>query len=324
VADLNLSGRLIYLAFGRGSQSLDELNLATGTMTTLFDPPDSAWINSTAVSPDSNQLVLAYAPPPPEGEIAYGYTDLYIAPLDQLDRMQPVLERTDPQESYFSPVWSPDGLYIYYVHLVNTASITSTAEQMPFGAVSYRYDIERMGYPGGQPERLIENAMWPRLSPDGSKLAYVSFDWNTYVNDLYVADADGANSTLLMPSGTFIAVDAPLFTADGGMVIFSAVGGPATPSPTPAPSLSWLDQLLGVQIASAHNIPSDWWRVPVTGGQPEQMTQIYDTGMYGALSPDGTRIAFVSAYGISVMNPDGSDLQMVSQAWVGGSLDWIP
>jgi Tol biopolymer transport system component len=276
------------------------------------------------VSPDGTRLALAYAPPPPEGEIAYGYTDLYIAPLDQIDQLQPVLERTDPQESYFNPVWSPDGRYIYYAHLGHSAPVTNTAQPTPFGMVNYRYDIERLGYPDGQPERLIENAIWPRLSPDGSKLAYVSFDWSTYVNDLYVADANGSNSTLLIPSGTFTAVDAPLFTADGSMVIFSAVDGPASFPATPTPSLSWLDQLLGVQIASAHSIPSDWWRVPVTGGPPEQLTQIYDTGMYGTLSPDGTRVAFVSAYGISVMNPDGSDLQLVSQAWVGGSLDWIP
>jgi len=92
----------------------------------------------------------------------------------------------------------------------------------------------------------------------------------------------------------------------------------------PTPPLSWLDQLLGVQSAAAHSIPSDWWSVPVTGGQPERLTAIFDMGMYADIAPDGQRLIFVSATGLYVMNPDGSDLQRLLNIWSGGTVDWAP
>jgi Tol biopolymer transport system component len=307
---------LIFLTFERGSQSLVELDLASGEMTTVFDPPDLAWLNSTSVSPDGTQIALSYAPPPGEGEVPLGYTDLYVMPLNDPDQLQPMLQRLDPEESYFNPVWSPDGRYIYYAHLTSTAAVSSTA--ISTDTVGYTYVIERMAYPGGQIEPLVEHAIWPRLSPDGSKLAYVTFDLSAFTNYLYVADADGSNAVSLLPPDAFFAVDAPVFTSDGSAILFSAVSGGS------APNLTWLDQLLGVQTASAHNVPSDWWRVPVTGGPAEQITQIFDTGLYGALSPDGQRLAFVSASGLYVMNSDGSDLTQLLYTWGGGSLDWLP
>jgi hypothetical protein len=179
---------------------------------------------------------------------------------------------------------------------------------------NFKYDLERVAYPGGQPQKLIDNAFWPRLSPDGSKLAYVSFVPSTNSNDLYIANADGSNSKLVMPAGAFFAVDAPLFSRDGQTILFSAVG---------EPQLSWLDQLMGVQVAEAHTVPSDWWRVPAAGGNPEQLTHINDTGMYADFAPDGRHVAFVSVNGVFVMKLDGSNLTQLVDA-VGGTISWTP
>ena len=69
---------------------------------------------------------------------------------------------------------------------------------------------------------------------------------------------------------------------------------------------------------------SDWWRIPVAGGPPQRLTHIFDTGLYGAFSPDGAHIAFIALTGLYVMNPDGSALtQMLNVANVG-TVDWIP
>ncbi len=162
-------------------------------------------------------------------------------------------------------------------------------------------------YPAGQPQKLIDSAFWPRLSPDGSKLAYVSFVPSTNSNDVYIARPRWQPCQTRHAGRRLPAVDAPVFSPDGKTIVFSAVGEPQLPS------LSWLDQLLGVQIAEAHNVPSDWWRVSVDGGKPERLTQVNGTGMYADFAPDGQHIAFTSITGLFVMRPDGSNLIQAEQ-----------
>jgi Tol biopolymer transport system component len=123
-------------------------------------------------------------------------------------------------------------------------------------------------------------------------------------------------------SEEFPTVDAPFFSPDNQFLYFSAV------SEQPQ-SLTWWEKLMGVRIAfarsSAHNVPSDFWRVSLIDGEVEQMTDIQDQGMYGTFSPDGEWIAFTSATGLYVMRPDGSGLvQMIEIATMYGTLDWIP
>jgi len=309
-ADLNLNGQLL---FTQGLQGIARVNLASGEQATLFKPPDNAWLTAAAISPDEKLIVAAYAPPPPDGQIQFGYTGLYLMPADGSAPPVSLLERVDPQESYFTPSWSPDGKYIYYAHFIPVKSDSGN---------TFRYTVERLAI-GGSSEALIENAIWPRLSPDGSKLAYLSFDSQTFNNDLFVADPDGKNSRPLLLPGSFQAVDAHLWTPDSSAIIFSAVGeGPAYQS-TPAPALSWFDHLLGVQAANAHNVPSDWWRVSLDATGLTRLTKIYDTGMYGSFAPDGSRLAFIAASGIYVMNPDGSGLTPMIPVDTLGTLEWI-
>ncbi len=194
-------------------------------------------------------IVMAYAPPK-DPSLQSVNTDLYVMPADGSAPPQALLQRADAKEDFFNPVWSADGHYVYYSHLIPDS--TSSRKY-----TNFKYDLERVAYPNGQPQILIDDAFWPRLSPDGTHLAYVSFVPATNSNDLYLANVDGSNAKLVMPAGSFFAVDAPVFSVDGQMLLFSAVGD-AQP-----PAASWLDQLLGVQVAEAHNVPSDWWRVSI-------------------------------------------------------------
>jgi WD40 repeat protein len=332
-ANLNLTGKLIFLTFITGSQSvprLVQLDLATGQQTTLFQPPANTWISGAAVSPDHKQIVIAYAPPPPPGDYQYGYTEFYLLPAECVSlpegcgsaAPQPLLTRTAKTESFFNPSWSPDGRYLYYVHLTSNSGNDGT----------YQYRLERLAYPDGKPEVISDHAAWSRLLPDGTKLAYVAFDPPNGVNDLYLADPDGKNAQPLMPPHTFQSVDAPFFSPDGKFIYFSATGDGPAPALAEHPlqgaarprAWGWLESLFGAQIAYANGAPSDWWRIPVAGGQPERLTHILDTGLYGTFSPDGGRVAFIALTGLYVMNPDGSALtQMLNVANVG-TLDWVP
>lgn len=311
-ASLNLTGRLI---FNQPKEGLSQLDLVTGALTTVFALPEDGWITSAALAPDGQTLVMAYAPPPPAGEVQLGYTDLYRLTLGETEP-DVVLARTDPQESFFSPLWSAQGDYIYFAHFRPLRAENGTPPPVP-----YLYTIERMAYPGGAPEVVVFNAFWPALSPDGSTLAFVGSDPDTFLNDLYIANADGSDPAKIVPPDSFEAVDAPFFSPDGSAIVFSAVGeGPK--------ALTLFDQLFGVSTVLAapaqHNVPSDWWRIPVSGGQPTRLTRIYDTSLFGDYAPDGDHIAFISATGIYVMSPEGGSVQPLMGVQAFGSVEWVP
>lgn len=306
-SSVKLTGHLVYI---QGVRSVVKLDLASGQIVTLFEGKDNAWITGASVSPDGKQVVMAYAPPTSD-PAQMGYTALYTLPVDGSAAPKVLLQRGNDQETFFNPVWSMDGKYIYYSHEVQD----STSHQK---YVTYKYILERASYPAGKIQQLADEAFWPRVSPDGKQLAYVSFNPSANANDLYIADLDGSHARLVMPAGDFFAVDAPLFSPDGQMIMFSAVGQPQVSQ------LSWFDQLLGVQVAEAHNVPSEWWRVPTADGKPQQLTNIADTGMYGDFSPDGQHVAFISANGLFVMNPDGTNLTQLAQGGPSGTVDWIP
>jgi Tol biopolymer transport system component len=308
-ASAKLSGHLIYIKIPR---QIVKLDLASGERTILFNASSNAFVSSAQVSPDGKWIVMAYAPPADLSEQSVN-TDLYVMPADGSTEPQVLLKRASVKEDFFNPVWSADGKYVYYSHLMPDVNGTSKY-------TNFTYDLERVAFPSGQPQKLIDSAFWPRLSPDGSKLAYVSFVPKTNSNDLYLANADGSQAKLVMPAGTFSAVDAPLFSPDSTTIVFSAVGEP----PLELPSLSLLDHLMGVQIAEAHNVPSDWWRVSANGGKPERLTQINGTGMYADFAPDGQHVAFTSITGLYVMQPDGSNLIQLSTEGLGGSVSWTP
>jgi hypothetical protein len=312
-ADRGLSGKLVFTA---GTQGVLQLDLATGDQTILFAPPDAinSWVVAAARSPVADSLVIAYTPPPPAGGVQFGYASLFTLDLATGGEPQPLFNRVITKETFFDPTWSPDGHWLYYVHL--TAPLTATA--------SSRFAIERIEFPSGAPEVVVEDAFWPRLSSDGSQLAYVHYDQLNGANTLFVAAANGSQSRQIALPATFQSVDSPMFTPDGATIVFSGINGQG------AAALSWLDRLMGVQTAYADGSPADWFSIPAAGGQPQQMTHINDTSMYGAFAPDGKQIAYISGSGVFLMNVDGSGiLPLLSVNDLPGSvgtatMNWVP
>jgi Tol biopolymer transport system component len=319
-AGLKLSGSLIFIT-GTASVSsttglvpaVARLDLSTGRLQTLFQPAEGAALTAAAVSPDGRRVVMAYAPPPTSG-VQFGYTGLYLLQADGSASPQALTDATAQHNSDFQPAWSPDGKWIYSAHL-DTRPDSS-------GFFTPTYTVERRAFPNGLAETVAHNAYWPRVSDDGGRLVYVTYNPSRFTSQLYVADPDGRNPRSLGLPDALLA-DAPLVSPDGQWIYFSAanLGGPA--------AYSWLVRLLGVGMAEAapdrHNIPSDWWRVPVNGGQPQRLTQLFDMGLYGAFSPDGRYLAFVTVTGIFVMDLTGDKLiSLLSGTGTYGTLDWIP
>jgi Tol biopolymer transport system component len=305
--ELGLSGRLVFLTSSADGQKVMAFDAGSGALTTLFAAPDYSWISDGSLAPDGQHLAMGYIPPPASSQQAFASPGLYIMALDGTGSPQAVLQPADHNEVYATPVWSPDGKVIYYSHTVASAD----DDYAP------HYTLERVAYPGGQPQVLIKDAQWPSLSPDGSQLAYLALDPAGQTTSLSLADADGAHAAPLPGADAFPIVDSHFFSPDGQQIIFSAeVDEPTSKS-------SSLEHLLGVGIARAHNVASDWWRVPVSGGQAERLTHVTRSGLYGTFAPDGKYIAFVDSTGLYVMAPDGGEILQVLDMPGSGIMAWV-
>jgi Tol biopolymer transport system component len=317
-ASLNLTGRLVYINGEVEGNSLvlsiRSLDLANGRIATIFTIPQGAWIYYVSISPDNKQLIMSYSPTPAEN-LPF-YQALYTLPLDGSAPPQLLFTPPTKDDQYIQAEWSPDGRYIYYTH-VNYQIPSDPTRIYPL------YTIYRMAYPDGQPDMIAEKAYWPRLSPDSSRLVYVQVEPLSLNNKLYIADASGANAQEIVLSGDRIPdiKDAPLFSPDGQSILFSAA------SPVQAHQPDWSERLMGILVARADGIiPSEWWSVPMTGGQPTQLTHIQSLGLFASISPDGKYIASYSGDGIFVMNPDGSELTLLlpNSQGLSGTVSWIP
>jgi Tol biopolymer transport system component len=310
---LNLSGKLLYTSAVFQNQSVTTgirlLDLTTGNVNTIFQAPRGGWVDAVAVSPDHQQMILSYAPPTntPSG----APRALYRLPVDGSGSPQLLFTPASEYDQYYQPEWSPDGHFLYFTHLnIN----------MSQGAVTY--EIWRMPFPNGKPEKLADKASWPRVSDDGTRLVYVWINPGTGVNRLVLANADGTEASKIPIRGTSTSIiDAPMFSADNQSIFFSApnLGQSSTPGVIPV--------RLNVSRPLANgSIPSDWWSVPVTGGKIKQLTNIRSLALFGNYSPDKKHIALYSADGIFVMYPDGSGLtELVDEVGqVGGTVSWIP
>lgn len=312
-AHLNLTGKLVYLTSkmegATVTSAIQMLDLANGSISTILDLP-TAWVYYATVSPDGKTLVMSYAPPSQANSPST--RSLYVMPLDASAEPQLLFMPSTPGDRYTQVEWSPDGKFIYYVHY---------NQDEREGQFYEDYDISQTMYPGGDHKPILEHAFWPRVSPDSSGLVYVSLDPVSGRNELLVANADGSNPKPVTLSGAQLPeiIDAPIFSPDGQSILFSA------PVPAQSSAPGFLDWVLRVQVVRAHNVPSDWWSVPVSGGIPTRLTNIQTINLFGSISPDQQHIASLSGEGLFVMDLDGSNLtQLLSDSGVHGTLSWIP
>jgi Tol biopolymer transport system component len=302
---LDLTGKLYYLALVGDRQQLLSLDLTSGEEEVVFAVPEFGWLSGAAVSPDGEQIVLSYSAPPEEGQVQFGFTDLYLMPADGSKEPTALIRKEDPSEAFFNVSWPIDDT-IYYAHVAPNVDES--------GVVLYRSQIERIDISSGERELVDEGAAWPRMADDRSALAFVNDEL-----ELIVSAIDGSDPEIILDSNRFTAIDAPLISPGNDKVCFSAVN----PQPE-STGLIW-DRLLGVNKAEAHGVPSDWWCLSLDGSEDlVRLTNLNALGLYGDFSEDGSYLAFISSDGVYIMRSDGSDLQSIRDINAFGTLEWVP
>lgn len=314
-AGLNLSGSLVVAQFDTGVWALD---LTTGAIATIYAPidPGQEWVNAAAVAPNGRDVVVALAPRPEAGNVQFGYTELWLTTLAG-DPLRPLLERQDPQESFFAPDWSGDGSAVVYSRLVRSVS---TEGSLPI----YSYRIEQIDVATGETVVRVPDGYWSRLTGDVLAFVGVSPDATQDIGLYYQPDMT-APATHLAGGDAFDVVDAPLLLSTGDaapdQMLFSA---PAAAAAAHRGLARMLPALIPPASPEAHNVPSTWWRIKLD--DPDRALPVTDlglTGLFAAQSTDGQWVAFISTTGLYVMRPDGKQLTLLLPLHSTGTVDWI-
>jgi serine/threonine-protein kinase len=186
------------------------------------------------------------------------------------------------------------------------------------GAVMYRKDVaaelmvESRDQAGDTQTFMRQTGqyLWPRISPDGRRLALTTTD--SGVSNISVFDGQtGLSTRLPLPTGFHV----PLWTRDGRFLIIGGfsglawVKGDATGKPQPllqnsGTQIPWSVSPDGRRIAFHELDPAsgfDLWTVPIqsspsglTAGKPEIFLQTPAFETYPSFSPDGNWISYAS------------------------------
>ena len=154
-----------------------------------------------------------------------------------------------------SPIWLPAGRQLLFV------------SNRDGGRDVYRLSLTSSGKPEAPPQRLTTglNAATISLTPDGSRLAYSAF---TQIANVW---------SLPIPKGAPVSASSAKPVTTGNQIIESY---------DVSPDGKWL------AYDTDRNGNSDLYRVPLAGGEPEQLTNDPADDFQPDYSPDGREIGF--------------------------------
>ena len=284
------------LANPGGLLALDNTARTLGRIVDL--PPQSA-PSTPALHPSGKSIVFALTP---QSDPKRGFgSDLYVVNIDGTG-LRAVVQHESDNVFYASPRFDASGNVLYFhrrAAIIQNGSFTGNDDA-----------IERMDLRTGERKRLVKDGADPTVSPDGKTIVYVHLK-DGQVDTLWRADIDGANARpLLQTKDAFWYLQAPRFSPNDCVVVFSAAGHTVARG-------------VGDQLAHL-SVPSDLFLLPCEGTGLKSVGQTGDD-VVPAWSPDGSRVAYVGQGGFFILDVKTGVARTVAQGqdFFFGDLLWL-
>lgn len=301
-----LTGKFI---FAPGDGSIWVQDPVTGTPTPVIKPSPDLFADAPAWSPDGKTFVYLQSNLASNGTSS---SAIFRSNADGTDKTALVTPE-NPKTSVNWPHYSWDGKWVYY---------TSSTPVPPNKQDS---QILRVPAGGGTPQTVVADARMSSESPDGKKIAYIRFNFDTFTAALWVSDADGQNAKTLLTDDVFIMIAAPEFSPDGSQILFAASG----PNTRPLPGISMNTRDCSPQLlclfakpALADGLPWDIWSVTPDGSKFTRLTQIGADSPWPTWSKDGTKVAFMDTSGQYVVDVPTRTVSQLNRNGGHGVFGW--
>jgi Tol biopolymer transport system component len=292
-----------------------ELALATGDERPLLLDPPGALLADPAVSPDGTQIahVRLLQPEIQQGVQADFGADLYVAGIDG-SNPHLVYEHKVRGEQARGPRWTPDGTHLLF-----------SVER--FETDHFVTQIISLDLASGETAVLVENAVQPAVSPDGSSIGYAAID-DQGLQSLWLANADGSEPRLLFgPDQGQGIILSPRYSPDGTQIAVAASEvvpvGARHNDPAYASRGGGTEPLRRPPAYLYNGFPMDIWLVDTETGAASKLADIDADQPYVAWSGDSLRLFMIDATGLYAIDPATGNGSRLGQGTFHGQLDWL-
>jgi Tol biopolymer transport system component len=225
-----------------------------------------------------------------------------------------IAKHDQPGAEVYGLTWTPDGsalLVGYQVTLIKDGKLLGQTRR-----------LDRVDVTSGQRTTLLGDALYPSVSRDGSRMAYMTQDTSGKVG-LWVAALDGSGAKQVLETGAkLVAIMYPRISPDGATIAFAAVETQAAqPVRRGGGLIAAVRGLLLPRTAAAHGVPMDVWRLNVADGTTARLTNFAEDEPFPAWSPDGRMLTVIGGNGMYELQADGANIKKIGQGAFGGQLD---
>lgn len=214
--------------------------------------------------------------------------------------------------------WSADGAALI-------AGVNTPLSGGDGGATSLRPSLVRIDLASGESSLLIDGALEPSLSRDGSRLAYLA-PGDAGAGALWIAAPDGtAARTLALPED--MVPFAPRISPDGRTIAFAAPtdgafsARPGSPWRRLADALPFAPHRAEAEARWAHGVPMEVWRLDLETRALTPLTSFAEDDPRSAWEPDGSALIVLATGGLYRVPLDGSGATRLDEGAFAGQLD---